>query len=313
MGGPLPLEATVPYSLVSAATLGFDLVRLPAGGQVADVLLTGLGADPAMLGRLAAAHPAAGPDADRAAAAVRARRAHELAAAGVPQLRDVPAALTGADVRATRLLALLEQGTIGNTPALERLVRDDVLGGEHAAAGVLDHDLVARAADVLADAATGWWAADALDPAARRELTAPYAAATALVTPPRPDLGPAAAGIDELLGAVRELDEAGRRRWRIAVDAVRTQRRPWAAAMHGASWAAHVSGRTRTLAATQLMAVQAFTDGGFTARDGAEGVWNALSGCVQGLAMADLLDDESLAVLGEPWVLVTGRRLPRVG
>jgi hypothetical protein len=311
MGGPLPLEATVPYSLVSAATLGFDLVRLPAGGQVADVLLTGLGADPAMLGRLAAAHPAAGPGADRAAQAVRARRAHELAAAGVPQLRDVPAAVAGADVRTARLLALLEQGTIGNTPALERLVRDDVLGGEHAAAGTLDRDVLARAADVLADAATGWWAADALEPAARRELTAPFAAATALVTPPRPDLGPAAVGVEELLGAVRDLDEAGRRRWRIAVDAVRTQRRPWAAAMHGASWAAHVSGRTRTLAATQLMAVQAFADGGFTARDGAEGVWNALSGCVQGLAMADLLDDESLAVLGEPWVLVTGRRLPR--
>ena len=29
----------MPYSLVSAATLGFDLVRLPAGRAVADVLL----------------------------------------------------------------------------------------------------------------------------------------------------------------------------------------------------------------------------------------------------------------------------------
>ncbi|GAB3356151.1 hypothetical protein GCM10027300_25150 [Modestobacter lapidis] len=304
----------MPYSLVSAATLGFDLVRLPAGGQVADVLLTGLGADADTLGRLAAAHPAAGrPDAERAAQAIRARRAHELAATGVPQLRDVPAAVSGVDVRTSRLVALLEQGTIGNTPALERLVRDDVLGGEHTVAAAADPEVVARAADVLADAATGWWAADALDPAARRELTAPFAAATALVTPPRPDLGPAAAGIDELLGGVRELDDAGRRRWRIAVDAVRAQRRPWAAAMHGASWAAHVSGRTRTLAATQLLAVQAFTDGGFTARDGAEGVWNALAGCVQGLAMTDLLDDESRAVLGEPWVLVTGRHLPLVG
>ena len=277
----------MPYSLVSAATLGFDLVRLPAGGQVADVLLTGLGADADMLGR--------------------------LAAGGVPQLRDVPAAVAGADVRTARLVTLLEQGTIGDTPSLERLVREDVLGGEHGLAGSLDPDLVGHAADVLADAATGWWAAERLDPRARRELTAPFAAATALVTPPRPELDPAGAGVDELLGAVRELDDAGRRRWRVAVDAVRTRRRPWAAAMHGASWAAHVSGRTRTLAATQLMAVQAFTDGGFTARDGAEGVWNALAGCVQGLAMADLLDDESLAVLGEPWVLSTGRTLPRAG
>lgn len=302
----------MPYSLVSAATLGFDLVRLPAGGQVADVLLTGLGADAETLGLLAAAHPAAGrADAERSAHAIRARRAHELAATGVPQLRDLPAAVAGTDVRTARLVALLEQGTIGNTPALERLVRDDVLGPEHAGAADLAPDLVARAADVLADAATGWWAAEGLDPAARRELTSAFAAATALTTPPRPDLGPAQAGVDTLLAAVRELDAAGRQCWRAAVDAVRARRRPWAAAMHGASWAAHVSGRTRTLAAAHLSAVQAFADGGFTARDGAEGVWNALAGCVQGLAMADLMDDESLTVLGEPWVLVTGGPLPR--
>ncbi len=304
----------MPYSLVSAATLGFDLARLRAGGQVADVLLTGLAADADTLGRLAAAHPAAGrPDDERAAQAVRVRRAHELAATGVPQLRDLPGAVTGTDQRTARLLTLLERGTIGNTPALARLVRDDVLGPEHPVAATLDPDLVARAADVLVDAATGWWAAEALDPAVRLELTAPYGAATALVAPPRPDLGPATAGVAVLLDAVRGLDEAGRRRWRIAVDAVRTQRRPWAAAMHGACWAAHVSGRTRALAAAQLMAVQAAADGGFTARDGAEGIWNALAGCVQGVAMADLLDEESLAVLGEPWALVTGRHLRLAG
>ena len=54
----------MPYSLVSAATLGFDLVRLPAGGQVADVLLTGLAADADTLHRLAGAHPASGRTAD---------------------------------------------------------------------------------------------------------------------------------------------------------------------------------------------------------------------------------------------------------
>ena len=49
----------MPYSLVSAATLGFDLVRLPAGPAVAQVLLTGLAADAAQLVRLASAHPVA--------------------------------------------------------------------------------------------------------------------------------------------------------------------------------------------------------------------------------------------------------------
>ena len=65
--------------------------------------------------------------------------------------------------------------------------------------------------------------------------------------------------------------------------------------MHEASWAAHVSGRTRALAAVQLHAVQAFLDGGFDVHDGAAGVWNAVAGCVQGIAMSDLLDDRSLA------------------
>jgi hypothetical protein len=304
----------VPYSLVSAATLGFDLVRLPAGGQVADVLLAGLGADAATLHRLAAGHPAAGrPDAERADLAVRARRAHELAAAGVPQLRDVTGEIGDADVRSARLVALLERGTIGNTPALSRLVRDDVLGPDHSVVADLDPAVATLAADVLADAATGWWAAEALPDQVRHELTGPYATAAAWETFPRPDLGPAVPALTELLGELRALDETGRRRWRLAVDATRAQRRPWAAAMHGASWAAHVSGRTRTLAAAQLMTVSAFVDGGFSPRDGAEGVWNAVAGCVQGLAMGDLLDEESLTVLGLPWQMVTGRSLPLVG
>jgi hypothetical protein len=307
----------VPYSLVSAATLGFDLVRLPAGRQVADVLLGGLGADAAGLHRLAAAHPAADrPDAERAAHAVRARRAHELAAAGVPQLRDLTLPEGGeepTDDRSARLVALLERGTIGNTPALERLVRDDVLGAEHPVVADLDPAVAELAADVLADAATGWWAADALDGTVRQQLTGPFATVAAWEPLPRPDLGPAAPALAELLGELRGLDESGRRRWRLAVDAGRAQRRPWAAAMHGAAWAAHVSGRTRTLAAAQLAAVSAFVDAGFSPRDGAEGVWNGLAGCVQGLAMADLLDEESLTVLGEPWAMVTGRSLPLAG
>ena len=304
----------MPYSLVSAATLGFDLVRLPAGGQVADVLLTGLGADAATLHRLAAGHPAAGrPDDERAALAVRARRAHELAAGGVPQLRDVADPGGAADVRSARLVALLERSTIGNTPALERLVRGDVLGPENQVVADLDPAAAALAADVLADAAIGWWAAEALADGVRQELTDPYATVAAWEASPRPDLGPAAPALGELLGELRALDERGRQRWRAAVDAGRAQRRPWAAAMHGAAWAAHVSGRTRTLAAAQLMAVPAFVEAGFTSRDGAEGVWNALAGCVQGLAMSDLLDEESLTVLGAPWAQVTGRSLPLAG
>jgi hypothetical protein len=296
----------VPYSLVSAATLGFDLVRLPAGRAVAEVLLAGLGADAEGLTAVAAAHPGRGlAREERGVLAVRSRRARELAAT-VPHMRNAAA---GAGDRAAVLVAQLEQGTIGDAPTLERLLRDDVLGSEHLATDVLDPDLVAEAADVLCDAALGHWAAGVLPPLVRRELTGPFDRVLDGILPAASigaDLGPAAGELADLLDSLRTLDEPGRAAWRTAVDEGRADHRPWATAMHEASWAAHVSGRTRALAAAQLHAVQAFLDGGFTVSDGAAGAWNAVAGCIQGTAMADLLDEASLAVLQAPWRRVTG-------
>jgi len=295
----------VPYSLVSAATLGFDLVRLPAGRAVAEVLLVGLAADSADLTRIAAMHPSRGLEREqRGVRAVRSRRAREMAAS-VPHVRDAAAGGDGGN-RAAVLVAQLEQGTIGDAPTLERLLREDVLGPEHPAAGLIDPELLDEAADVLADAAVGFWAAGVLPPLVRRELTAAFDRVT--------DGGPLAgaeeldADVQTFLASLRDLDDAGRARWRSAVDEGRAERRPWASAMHEACWAAHVSGRTRATAAVQLHAVQAFLDGGFDGRDGASGVWNAVAGCVQGLAMADLLDEASLAVLRAPWLRVTDAR-----
>jgi hypothetical protein len=296
----------VPYTLVSAATLGFDLVRLPAGREVADVLLAGLAADAEALASVADVHPARGRDREqRGVLAVRARRARELAAA-VPTVRTV----ADAGSRAAVLVAQLERGTIGDAATLERLLREDVLGPQHRGLADLAQEVGEEAADVLADAAVGHWAADVLPPLVRRELTAPFARARAegLVAPGviGPDLGPAAGDLAELLAAVRDLDGPGRASWRSAVDEGRAEHRPWATAMHEASWAAHVSGRTRALATAQLHAVQAFLDGGFDTSDGAAGVWNAVAGCVQGAAMADLLDEGSLAALLAPWGRVSG-------
>jgi hypothetical protein len=291
----------MPYSLVSAATLGFDLVRLPAGREVAEVLLTGLDAGVADLHRLAAVHPAEGRTREqRGALAVRSRRARELAVS-VPHVRNAATGLPfpGGD-RTALLVDQLERGTIGDAPTLERLLRDDVLGPAHHTAGRVAEDIVAAAADVLADAAIAHWAAEVLPPLVRAELVGPFDRA-GLPARSTPDLGPETAGLLDLLGHLSGLDEAGRTRWRAAVDEGRGDHRSWAGAMHEAAWAAHVSGRTRALATTQLMAVQAFLDGGFTGRDGAHGVWNAVAGCVQGLAMADLLDDRSVELLRTPW------------
>ncbi|RBY88580.1 hypothetical protein [Blastococcus sp. TF02A-26] len=292
----------MPYSLVSAATLGFDLVRLPLGRQVADVLLTGLTADAATLEGLAAVHPSAGRDREeRAVLAVRARRARELAAA-VPNLRSA-----GTTDRAAVLVEQLERGLIGDAAAVERVLRDDVLGLEHPAAADVDEDVLAAAADVLGDAVIGSFASDVLPPLVRRQLTGPLALATAtgLVPTVQPDLGPAAVEVHAFLSAIGDQDDATRARWRRAVDEGRLERRPWATAMHEASWAAHVSGRLRVLAAAQLLAVQAFADGGFDGRDGAQGVWNAVAGVVQGITMGDMLDTTALTVLLAPWERVT--------
>jgi hypothetical protein len=291
----------MPYSLVSAATLGFDLVRLPAGRAVAEVLLAGLGASTRELAAVAAAHPGRGLDgAQRGVLAVRSRRAREMAVT-VPHVRGAAAA---AGNRTAVLVDQLERGTIGDAPTLERLLRDDILGREHDGAAFLEADELAEAADVLADAALGHWAAGVLPPLVRRELTGPFDRVLDQgVLTPLPvgaHLGAAGDDVAELLAAVRALDDAGRAEWRVAVDEGRADHRPWAAAMHEASWAAHVSSRTRALAAAQLHAVQAFLDGGFGVSDGASGVWNALAGCVQGAAMADLLDEASLAVLRAP-------------
>jgi hypothetical protein len=295
----------VPYTLVSAATLGFDLVRLPAGRDVAEVLLTGLDAGVADIHRLAAAHPAEGRTREqRGVLAVRARRARELAAA-VPHVRSAAVGDAGLDADRTAVLVdQLERGTIGDAPTLERLLREDVLGPEHRTSGRVGEEVAAAAADVLADAALAHWAAEVLPPLVHRELAAPFTRA-GLPARGTPDLGPATPELLDLFTELRGLDAAGRERWRAAVDEGRSEHRSWAGAMHEAAWAAHVAGRTRTLATAQLVAVQSFLDGGFTGRDGAHGLWNAVAGCVQGLAMADLLDDGSVSLLRTPWARAT--------
>src|SRR3954467_7315474 len=114
-GATHPEVIAVPYSLVSAATLGFDLVRLPAGRAVATVLLAGLGADARELAPVGCVHPARGLARDeRGALAVRSRKARELAAS-VPHVRS---AAEGAGDRAGALGGQLGRGTSGGRATL---------------------------------------------------------------------------------------------------------------------------------------------------------------------------------------------------
>ncbi len=302
------------YTLVSAATLGFDLARLPAGREVADVLLAGLLADGPALAALARQHrtrcvlddPGTTPRAD----AGQARRARELAVAGGSSLSAVPA---GPAAPAT-LVAQLELSTLGDVTALERLVHGELVEAPPEA----DERTADLAREVLADAAVAGYAARALPEALRRLLAAAHHDARPhLPVAAAEHLGPHGARVLAVLDVVATPTRAARRRWVDAAEALRARDRAaaadgtgepggaWARAMHDACWAAHLSGRTRLTAAAQLLAVRALHDAGTSAADAAGGVWNAVAGVVQATVLADLLTDELLDQLLAPWALVT--------
>ncbi|WP_369055850.1 hypothetical protein [Kineococcus terrestris] len=306
------------YSLVSSPVLGFDLVRLPAGDSAAEVLLRGLDCGPRELDVLAARCDPAARE--------RTREVVRAAVAAAPQLTDVLGQVAGGlaerafeeDVVGPRLEAgvvrALRAGTVADADALVRLVHHDVLDWTWSRSldgdgPALRADVAARAADVLADAALSAYLADRLPADVRRALAAPYVQASRDLAP-LPDvpdgLGPEQGGVAVVLGTLARLDGTDRACLRAAADTARPSGGEWASAVHDASWAVHLSGRTRTAAAAQLLAVRAFRAGGLDAADGAGGLWNVVSGVVHAEVVADLLSSDARAVLLRPWVAAFG-------
>ena len=296
----------MPYSLVNVPALGYDLVRLPHGEQVARVLRVALSSGPDELARLADHHRGA----SRALRwdQVLGGRQHEGLRAAL-RLADTPLerAVAGDSGSSGVLLRRLERAAIGDLPALERVLRHDILEWTWLRSGDLavqdpDHAL---ACDVLADAAASAYCAEHLDDETRRAMAAPFLAARL------PSDGSTGLGdVDDLLAAVATSNEPARAAWRRAVDAVRPGTVTWAPAMHQATWAVHLADRLRLAASAQLAAVVAFREGGFEVRDAAYGVWNALSGAVQATVAADLLPDADRARLTAVWVRVRGELAP---
>jgi len=159
------------------------------------------------------------------------------------------------------------------------------------------------ACDVLADAAASAYCSEVLDEPTRRSMAAPY-----LATRPSPPEVTGHEVVDAALAHLAGTDEDGRRRWRRAVDQQRPGTATWAPAMHEATWALSLAGRLRLAADVQLAAADAFLAAGFSPRDAAYGVWNAVSGSVQALVAADLLPARDADVLLSCW-----RRVHRAG
>jgi hypothetical protein len=287
------------YSLVSAPVLGFDLIRRAGGHRVAAILRQALDLTPEDLPVLAAAFS---QDETRAKAWLglaeygNGRTLHTLGTS--PSEPGEGADL--ADVRI--LLDQLTVAPVGSLDGLLQCVRTDVLDW------ATDDDAIA----LVCDAVAACYAANGIDVTDQRRLAGPWTTVSRRLPAGRSaDLGPAAADVMALFGRVRhltDLDLAALRR----VSATGARGADWSTAVHNATWAVHLSDRVRSAAAAQFSLVEALHAAGISAGDAATGSWNLLSGALQALMVADLLDSDTsyrlvspaLEALGPGWLAV---------
>ena len=264
------------YSLVNVATLVRDLARNPRAGQVATELLRAFALTPAHLAALERC------DYDGEAASVR--RTQVLADdAGRPRAFPVLAAARGfADDLGidayTAAVDVLESATIGGLADLQAFVRRDVLAWCWDSSGDLAVTAHSLALDVVTDGVLGAHAGD--DALARpwRDVVAAH------------DVAPAATDWPVVVDAVRRLSRGA---------VVAPAPAEWAARMHDACGAVHLTGRERAATVTQLHALRALAQ-----------VWapvppplrvmSMTSAAVHAEVVADVLDAATRAAMSQP-------------
>jgi hypothetical protein len=300
----------VTISLVSAPVLGFDLVRHPRGRSVADVLLWALNLGPVDLPdfRVEAGRDVSG----RAHAWSSVRHAQDVNDRGcLSGSALAPAAVAAPAGTLAGIIEGLRGSLVVDLDDLEHLIRHDVLAWTEAAEAAGTSQLggvagdAALAAEVVLDAVTAEWV-HGLDEASRTTLTGPYRRVRARVGQRPNDPGPCAEQVERVLVTLRTLGADGRARLRTVNTVSRPGGAAWAEAVHEASWAALTTGRIRAAATAQLLAAQAFTDGGLDAADGADGVWNLISGYVHALVVSDVLPATTLDGLAYGWQAALG-------
>ncbi len=302
------------YSLISASTLCFDLLRRPGGAQVGSLLATALTLTPAGLPVLAGAHR---DDAARTAAWSHVMAVESTATTMGAAMRAA-VELTGDPSAVGTASLLLERTAIGNLEGLLRCIRYDVFDWTwDTSGGTARHDdQSARAVAVVCDAAAGAYHSGSLPAGSARRLRADWVTGSRGITPGLVRPRPQDRALLHLLDRLSRLDPMGRQALRDAahsagksggaIPGATIPEASWAAAMHEASWAVYLSGRVREAARVQLIAMAAFARGGLGASDAAGGVWNLLSGAVQGLAVRDLADDSTIERLVRPVEAVLG-------
>ncbi|WP_336924001.1 hypothetical protein [Aquipuribacter sp. SD81] len=316
----------MPYSLTSASALGLDLARTPGGAGAAAQLVRGLGVDPGP------AVPGTGPGPSDLAEA-RDRAVALLVADGPATVRledprdprepsnpsgpSDPAAarpgVTGAlDALSTALRRLrstaagLALGTVHDLVDLASGLPVDATGRPGGAGVPGLHVRPAREAALgraVADAVLAELVLARRDPAAPVLARALRAVLDASVLP---EVG--APGDALPAGAVRDLVRAVAAAHAARLVRVGRTEPPtglatgdaagaWTTAMHDATWAVELTGRTRLAATAQLELVRALAVSGVDAHSAAAGTWNRCSGAVQALVVADLVGEETLCAL----------------
>ncbi|MBG0833327.1 hypothetical protein HS041_37125 [Planomonospora sp. ID67723] len=283
------------YSLVSAPVLGFDLTRLDGGAATAAVLSRALRLDSGDLVALARRLP--GDE-------VRAQLWQDIHAATV--LRPTVRGLSQQDPDGA--LALLERAPIGTPDALLHCIRHDVLGWTwREEDGVRrQDDVAARATSVVCDAVMATYLRELLPADTRRRLAVGWLGGIRDLVDRPVDTGPQHEAVMALCRRVETLGASEVERLSALADRARPETNAWSQAVHGASWAVHMSDRVRAAATAQFELVQAVDAAGIPVAERAGGVWNLLSGAVHALTVADLLEAALLERLLDPCLSVLG-------
>jgi hypothetical protein len=291
------------YSLVNATTVGFDLARLPTGAAVATVLLEALAVQsaPGQPARdLTAFDPAFAADPRRASAwlevsALSAQPRMGDALSALRQVVDEAAMAVRRPDESRELEAVLSRLTtasFGGLDELVRLVRLDILDETPV-------HVVALASDALAAAYGG----RRLPPDVRSLLGAPWIGAARSLPAIPADLGPFGDELVRILDRTALLTAAEAE---VLVGVASASELEWSRRMHAAAWASYLSGRLRPAASAQFQAVRALRASGIDAATAARGVWNAISGCLQAVALHDMLDEVTYGLLVAPWESAIG-------
>ncbi|HET6563354.1 MAG TPA: hypothetical protein VFG72_15875 [Marmoricola sp.] len=283
------------YTLLGASVLGFDLVRRVGGGAVASLLVDAMALTPEDLPVLASARPLGLLTADDRTEVDSATERSPLSTALGQMSRLVEAG------RVKEALQLIERAPMAGLADLLACVRNEVFDWTWQGEGEARSrpPTVATAVAVVCDAVTAAYHPTSLRDGLAQQLIEPWAIAQAALPLRRLDLGPAHAELDAMLAELSRLDREGHLRLLEAAREARG-RGGWAQAMHSASWAVHLADRVRPSAAAQLRAVRVLSDADVSVTDAAAGSWNVVSGAVQATVVADLLDDESAALLLGP-------------